>query len=133
MRIIISNRSDLPIYEQIKEQTKEAILNGELREGEALPSIRQLAKDLRISVITTSRAYNELEQEGFIASMQGKGSYVLPQNSAMVREQYLRRVEGHLSDAVQDAKMAGITAETLKEMLIILLKEEKGHDRTSET
>lgn len=133
MRIIISNRSDLPIYEQIKEQTKEAILNGELREGEALPSIRQLAKDLRISVITTSRAYNELEQEGFIASMQGKGSYVLPQNSAMVREQYLRRVEGHLSDAVQDARMAGITAETLKEMLTILLKEEKERDKTSET
>lgn len=133
MRIIISNRSDLPIYEQIKEQTKEAIINGELREGEALPSIRQLAKDLRISVITTSRAYNELEQEGFIASMQGKGSYVLPQNSAMVREQYLRRVEGHLSDAVQDARMAGITAETLKEMLTILLKEEKERDKTSET
>lgn len=133
MRIIISNRSDLPIYEQIKEQIKEAILNGELREGEALPSIRQLAKDLRISVITTSRAYNELEQEGFIASMQGKGSYVLPQNSAMVREQYLRRVERHLSDAVQDARMARITAETLKEMLTILLKEEKGRDRTSET
>lgn len=133
MRIVISNRSDLPIYEQIREQIKEAILNGELREGEALPSIRQLAKDLRISVITTSRAYSELEQEGFVTSMQGKGFFVLPQNSAMMQEQYLRRVEGHLSDAVHDARMAGITAETLKEMLTVLLKEEKGRDGTSET
>ncbi|MFT8888029.1 MAG: GntR family transcriptional regulator [Ethanoligenens sp.] len=133
MRIVISNRSDQPIYEQIKEQIKEAILNGELREGEALPSIRQLAKDLHISVITTSRAYSELEQEGFAASMQGKGCFVLSQNTAMMQEQYLRRVEGHLSDAVQDARMAGITVETLKEMLTVLLKEEKGRDRTSET
>ena len=79
MRIIISNSSGMPIYEQIKEQIKEAILSGEVAEGDMLPSIRQLAKDLKISVITTTRAYNDLQQEGFVTNVQGKGCYVLPQ------------------------------------------------------
>ena len=78
MKIIISNQSELPIYAQIREQIKEQILNGQLEEGEVLPSIRSLAKDIGVSVITTTRAYNDLEQEGFIATMQGKGSVVVP-------------------------------------------------------
>ena len=127
MHIIIANQSGSPIYDQIKQQVKEMILTGELKEGDALPSIRQLAKDLHISVITTSRAYTELEQEGFIATMQGKGCFVLSQNSEMMREQYLRRVEGHLSDAVRDAKLAGIDDATLIKMLDLLLKEDNGN------
>lgn len=122
MHIVISNQSEAPIYEQIKRQVKEMIMTGELIEGEALPSIRQLAKDLRISVITTSRAYSELEQDGFIATMQGKGCFVLPQSSGMMREQYLRQVEGHLSDALRDAKLAGIDGGTLLKMLKLLME-----------
>lgn len=124
MHIVLVNRSGAPIYDQIKQQIKEMILTGELKEGDVLPSIRQLAKDLRISVITTARAYNELEQEGFIATMQGKGCFVLSQNSEMMQEQYLRRVEGHLSDAVHDAKIARIDNDTLKKMLDLLIKED---------
>ena len=90
VRIIIQNTSKAPIYEQIEEQIKEAILCGELKEGDLLPSIRQLAKDLKISVITTTRAYTELEQEGYIVVQQGRGSFVLPKNSEIVREQLLR-------------------------------------------
>lgn len=124
MHIVIVNQSGIPIYEQIKSQIKELILTGELTEGEALPSIRQLAKDLRISVITTTRAYGELEQEGFIATMQGKGSFVMAQNSEMMREQYLRRVEEHLSEAVRDARLAGIDNDTLRQMLKLLIQED---------
>lgn len=127
MHIVIANQSGSPIYDQIKQQIKEMILTGELTEGDALPSIRQLAKDLRISVITTARAYAELEQEGFIATMQGKGSFVMGHNSDMMREQYLRRVESHLSDAVHDARLAGIDDGTLLQMLNLLMKEDENH------
>jgi GntR family transcriptional regulator len=127
MHIVIVNQSGSPIYEQIKQQIKEMILTGELKEGDALPSIRQLAKDLRISVITTARAYTELEQEGFIATMQGKGCFIMAQNSEMMREQYLRRVEDHLSDAVHDAKLAGIDNDTLIQMLNLLIREDNGN------
>jgi GntR family transcriptional regulator len=127
MHIVIVNQSGSPIYNQIKEQIKEMILTGELKEGEALPTIRQLAKDLRISVITTARAYTELEQEGFIATMQGKGCFVKPQNSEMMREQYLRRVEAHLSDAVHDARLAGIDNDTLMQMFKLLIREDDGN------
>jgi len=89
LRIIITNTSGKPIYEQIKEQIKEAILGGDLGEGELLPSIRQLAGELKISVITTTRAYTDLEEEGFIAVQQGKGCFVLPKNTELVREQLL--------------------------------------------
>ncbi len=123
MHVVIANRSGSPIYDQIKVQIKEMIMSGELKEGEALPSIRQLAKDLRISVITTARAYSELEQEGFIATMQGKGCFVLPQNSAMMREQYLRRIEEHLADALHDARLAGVDDSTLMGMFSLLLGE----------
>ncbi|MEM5770256.1 MAG: GntR family transcriptional regulator, partial [Bacillota bacterium] len=90
MKIVVSNRSGVPIYEQIKSQIKEAIFSGELREDDLLPSIRQLAKDLKISVITTARAYSDLEQEGFIVTVQGKGCYVLPRNKELARENALR-------------------------------------------
>lgn len=93
MHIVISNTSDLPIYVQIKEQVKEQILSGELEEDEMLPSLRQLAKDLKISVLTTTRAYNELEEEGFITSRQGKGFFVMSSSSNLIREQLIQEVE----------------------------------------
>lgn len=124
MRIIIKNTTGIPIYEQIKEQLKEAILSDELREGDMLPSIRQLARDLKISVITTTRAYTELEQEGFIAIVQGKGCYVLPKDSELVREQLLRRVEEGLSAAAGAARLAGVSRKELINMLDLILEED---------
>ncbi len=123
MRVVLSNQSGLPIYEQIKEQVKSAILAGELKEGEMLPSIRQLAHDLKISVITTMRAYNELEAEGFVVNVQGKGCYVQPQNSELVKEQLLRDVEESLTKAVESAKRAGLSKEELIMMLEVFMKE----------
>lgn len=108
MNIIIRNSSDEPIYMQIKEQIKEAIICGKLQEDEQLPSIRLLAKELRVSVITTKRAYDELESEGFLHSVQGKGSFVAPQNLEFVREGHLRDMEEALQKALYHAKMAGI-------------------------
>lgn len=123
MRVIIANTSGMPIYEQIKEQIKEAILSGELCEGEALPSIRQLAKDLKISVITTTRAYTDLEQEGFIATVQGKGCYVLPKNNELVREQLLRRIEDSFLDAINTGRIAKLSRAELRKMLEFVLEE----------
>ena len=100
MHIVISNTSDLPIYVQIKEQVKEQILSGELEEDEMLPSLRQLAKDLKISVLTTTRAYNELEEEGFITSRQGKGFFVMSSGSNLIREQLIQEVEKNLNSAI---------------------------------
>jgi len=124
VRIVISNSSGVPIYEQIKEQIKNAILSGELSEGEVLPSIRQLAKDLKISVITTTRAYGDLEQEGFVANVQGKGCYVLPKNSEMVREQLLRNIEESFTAAINSAKIAKISKDELRTIFETMLKEE---------
>jgi GntR family transcriptional regulator len=124
VRIVISNSSGVPIYEQIKEQIKNAILSGEVAEGELLPSIRQLAKDLKISVITTTRAYSDLEQEGFVANVQGKGCYVLPKNSEMVREQLLRDIEGNFTAAINSAKIAKISRSELQSIFETILKEE---------
>lgn len=118
MRIIITNTSGKPIYEQIKEQIREAILSDELNEGEMLPSIRQLAKDLKISVITTTRAYTDLEQEGFIVTVQGKGCFVSPKNRELIQEQLLRKIEEGFSIAVN----AGRTAKLKKEDLINMLE-----------
>jgi len=120
MRIIVSNRSGAPIYEQIKEQIKSAIFSGELQEGVALPSIRQLARDLKISVITTTRAYNDLEQEGFVANVQGKGCYVLPRNIELAHENALNNMEEELSAAIASAKAAGITKVDIIERLNLL-------------
>lgn len=124
MRIVISNSSGVPIYEQIKEQIKNAILSGELSEGELLPSIRRLAKDLKISVITTTRAYGDLEQEGFVANVQGKGCFVLPKNSEMVREQLLRNIEESFTAAINSAKIAKISRDELRAIFETMLKEE---------
>ena len=124
MEIIIRNTGDTPIYEQITRQVKGLILRGELKEGEALPSMRLLARELRISVITTKRAYEELEREGFITTVPGKGCFVAPRNLELVREDALRRVEEHLSAAVEVAQTASISLEELKETLTILYGED---------
>ncbi len=116
MKIIISNQSELPIYAQIREQLKEQILNGQIAEGSTLPSIRQLAKEVGVSVITTTRAYSELEAEGFIATMQGKGSIVLPTDNKLLREQYLLRIEEGLSTAIETAKVMGMPMDQLSEI-----------------
>ena len=120
LRILISNRSGTPIYEQIKEQVKAAIFSGELREDDMLPSIRGLARDLKVSVITTTRAYSDLEEEGFVANVQGKGCYVLPRNKELAKENALHKVEEGLSAAIAAAKPEGITKEELVERLNIL-------------
>lgn len=125
MKIVISNHSGTPIYEQIKDQIKEAILAGELKPDDMLPSIRQLARDLKISVITTTRAYNDLEEEGFIVSVQGKGSFVLPQSKEMVRENALRKVEKGLWDAIVAAKAGRISKSEVMQMLKVLYEEDE--------
>lgn len=123
MRIIVSNQSELPIYAQIKEQLKEQILNGQIPEGTTLPSIRQLAKEIGVSVITTTRAYSDLEAEGFIATMQGKGSVVLSKDNSMVREQYLMRIEEGLTTAIETARTMGLPDEELTGIFQNLLRE----------
>ena len=124
MDIIISNSGGVPIYDQITRQMKGLILRGELKEGEALPSMRLLAKELRISVITTKRAYEELEREGFINTVPGKGCFVAPQNPELAREDALRRAEEHLSQAVDIAKAAGLALSELTETLNLLYGDE---------
>ena len=124
MKIIVSNRSGIPIYEQIKEQIKAAIFAGELREDELLPSIRQLARDLKISVITTTRAYGDLEREGFIATVPGKGCFVLPRNTELARENALFKMEHGLSTAIRAAKTEGITKDEVVERLNLLWEDE---------
>ena len=124
MDIILSNSSGKPIYEQIADQVKEQILAGALSAGDALPSMRVLAKELRISVITTKRAYEELEREGFLTTVPGKGCFVAPQNPELVREDTLRRAEEHLSHAVDVAKAGGVTLAELTETLNLLYGDE---------
>lgn len=121
MNLIISNSSGKPIYEQITAQIKNSILNGELQEGEALPSMRALAKDLRISVITTKRAYEDLEKAGFINTVPGKGCFVAPQNMELHREETLKKMEGYLQQAVDTALAGGISkAEVLATLNLLL-------------
>ncbi len=128
MNIIIRNTGEAPIYEQIVIQIKNAILSGELAEGEPLPSIRLLAKELRISVITTKRAYEELERDGFIVTMSGKGSFVAPQNLELLREEQRRELEQHLTQAVAAAKAAGVGRQDLMELLALLYEDEPEED-----
>ncbi|ALA52634.1 GntR family transcriptional regulator [Shouchella clausii] len=123
MQIIISNRSKEPIYEQITNQIKSAILSGELPEGTAIPSMRKLAKDLQISVITTKRAYEELEKAGFIYSIVGKGSFVAEQNLEVMREKKLRVIEEQLSTVIANSREIGLSLEDLQELLKILYEE----------
>ena len=122
MDIIISNKG--PIYEQIEAQIQNMIMNGVLQEGEALPSMRMLAKELRISVITTKRAYEELERDGFIETVTGKGSFVARKNMEFIREEQLRKIESNLQEAVQSAKNIKMTEQELTEILSLLYREE---------
>ncbi len=124
MEIIIRNTVNQPIYEQIYSQLKAQIISGTLVPGEALPSIRALAKDLKISVITTKRAYDELESEGFLHTVAGKGSFVAEKNLDLIREQQLKELEDHLSAAAGLARSCGLTVEELIDMLRVLLEEE---------
>ncbi|MBR3383666.1 MAG: GntR family transcriptional regulator [Atopobiaceae bacterium] len=124
MEIVISNSSDKPIYEQIASQIREQVLAGMLVEGEQLPSIRSLATQLRISAITTKRAYQDLEAQGFIHTVPGKGCFVAGDNLELLREERLRQVETSLAKAVSDARTAGVSADELREMLDLLLEED---------
>lgn len=124
MHIHLSNASDKPIYEQITVQLKEAILANKLQAGDALPSIRSLAKDLKISVMTTKRAYADLERDGFIETVAGKGSFVTERNQDFLREELLRQVEEHMQKAVKTAKTARMTKEELQELLSLILEED---------
>lgn len=125
MKIVIANNAGIPIYEQIKEQVRKAICSGELPPGEMLPSIRQLASQLQISVITTMRAYSDLEQEGLVVNVQGKGCYVQSRSSEMIREQKLRAIENGLNSAIVAARSAGLDRDDLVRMLDLLLEENK--------
>ena len=122
MKLIISNVSGVPIYEQIKRQVKAAILSGELKEEEALPSLRTLAKDLKISVLTVTRAYTELEQEGFVKNVHGRGCFVLGSGSELMKEQLICKVENGLTEAIKAAKIANLSNEELHHLLDILLE-----------
>lgn len=120
MDIIISNSSGEPIYEQISSQIKALVINGVLKEGDALPSMRTLAQQLRISVITTKRAYEELERDGFIESYTGKGSFVKAQNPEMLKEENLRIIEDLLSQVCDKAKISGVGLEELRDIMEIV-------------
>lgn len=120
MEIYLSNAGQEPIYAQITQQIKQQILSGQLRAGEPLPSIRLLAKELRISVITTKRAYEELEADGFIVTQAGRGSFVAAQNPALLREEHLKKMESCLQNAVDAARLGGISCEEACETLRLL-------------
>ncbi len=123
MNIIITNNAGVPIYEQIANQIKAMIMNGKLKEGDALPSMRNLAQDLRVSVITTKRAYEILESEGMIESFTGRGSFIAAQNPELMREQNLREIEKHIEAAADIAKRSGIGIGEITEMISLLLEE----------
>lgn len=125
MKILISNASEQPIYEQIVDQIKALILRNELLEGASLPSIRKLAQELQISVITTKRAYEELEREGFIETVRGKGSFIAPQNRELLKERKLKIIEEKLIEVVEESRLLDLTFEEILEMLKILYDE--GH------
>lgn len=125
MKIIISNSSQEPIYEQINRQIKHLILKNELEENQALPSIRNLARELQVSVITTKRAYQELEREGFIETVSGKGSFVAAQNKELLREKKLNFIEEKLAEIVSESKMLGLSEQELREILQVLYEEDE--------
>lgn len=120
MDIIISNANGKPIYEQIYVQIKSRILSGEIKEGEMLPSIRALAKDLRISVITTKRAYDELEKDGYIYTVSGKGCFVAEKNTEIIREEHLKEIESRMREITEIARMCGLSDEEVREMLRLI-------------
>ena len=122
IKLIISNMSGIPIYEQIKQQVKAAILSGELQAEETLPSLRTLAKDLKISVLTVTKAYTELEQEGFVKNVQGKGCFVLGSGSELMKEQLICKVENSLTESIKAAKIANLSNKELHHLLDVLLE-----------
>jgi len=124
INIIISNSSGQPIYDQIVTQIKNLIIAGELKSGDALPSMRLLAKELRISVITTKRAYEELEREGFIVSMTGKGSFVASKNTDFIKEEQLRTIEENMQKVIDTAATLGLTLDELIEMMRLMYEGE---------
>ena len=124
MELIIRNTTSQPIYEQIYTQIKSQIVSGILKPGEALPSIRALAKDLKISVITTKRAYDELEAQGLIYTMAGKGCFVAEENLELIREQRQKELEDHLTAALELARSCGLTPQDLVRMMELLSEEE---------
>lgn len=123
MTVLIDNKSGIPIYDQIYSQIKAQIISGELQENEMLPSIRGLAKDLRISFITTKRAYEELEREGFIYTVPAKGCYVAQKNTELLREENLKKIEEHLEQIIRLAATCGLTREDILEMVTIELED----------
>lgn len=123
MTILIDNKSGAPIYDQIYTQIKKQIISGELSQDEALPSIRNLAKDLRISVVTTKRAYDELEREGFIYTLPAKGCFVAPKNVELLREETLKKIEDYIRQIGQLAAACGLTRQELREMIELNLEE----------
>jgi len=125
MKIIISNSGEKPIYEQISEQIKELIASGELAPEQMLPSMRYLAKELRISVITTKRAYEELERDGFITNVPGKGCFVSGGNLALLQEQKLKDMESYLTQAVHAGRLAGVSLKEMQDVLTVLFEEEQ--------
>ena len=124
MNIIISNSGEQPIYEQITNQIKDKIMRGEIKGGDALPSMRTLAKDLHISVITTKRAYEELERSGFIHTVVGRGSFVADANMEVMKEEQYRKVEAILTEGVRLAKQSGITCDELEDIVRMVYEEE---------
>ncbi len=125
MNIIISNSSSVPLYEQITQAIKQAIFSNELKEDEMLPSVRGLANELKISFLTVKKAYDELEQEGFIKTVQGKGSFVAPKNLELLREEKLKEIQGYVEKIKDIALVAGISSEDVKEIFKIIFEEDK--------
>ena len=124
MNIIISNNSSVPIYEQIKNAIKDAIISNELKEEEMLPSVRNLANDLKISFLTVKKAYDELEQEGFIKTVQGKGSFVTPKNLEIIKEEKLKEIQDYIEKIYNISKIASISEDEIKELFNMIFKEE---------
>ena len=124
MDIIISNSNSIPLYEQVKEQIKNKIISNELKAGEILPSIRSLAKDLRISILTVKKAYDELEQEAYIKTVQGKGTFITPRNKALIREKQISIIEKHIEQIVDIAKISNISKEEVMGLFNYIYEEE---------
>lgn len=125
MNILIDNKSGSPIYDQIYTQIKNQIINGVLKENEMLPSIRGLAKDLRISFITTKRAYEELERDGFIYTVQAKGCYVAPKNTELIREENLKKIEEHIDEIIKLSAAVNLSKEDIAEMIAFAMEDKK--------
>ena len=123
MNIIISNNSSIPIYEQIKTAIKQAIFSNELKEEDVLPSVRSMANDLKISFLTVKRAYDELEEEGYIKTVQGKGSFVAPKNLELIKEEKLREIQELIERIYDISKISNITEDEIKELFKIIFNE----------